>query len=175
MRCALQPYSSSPVCVRSQGASQELAYQLSTTAHEAMHCFGLDHCGLYTCCMNSWCDEVREFSPKPSRTKGSLKYERDEVTGCLHLCPVCLRKLQVTCSFNIRDRYCQLTSMYEELRLDDQVRWCQAVLRIGDDLIRSGEFSEEVEQGSQCSVASVTGSTCGKKPTAVMKRQKIRK
>ena len=33
---------------------RDLAYQLATVAHETMHCFGLDHCGLYSCCMNSW-------------------------------------------------------------------------------------------------------------------------
>jgi hypothetical protein len=37
-----------------------LAYMCATIAHETMHCFGLDHCGLFACCMNSWSDVTRE-------------------------------------------------------------------------------------------------------------------
>jgi predicted Zn-dependent protease len=115
-------------------ARLDFAYQLATLAHETMHCFGLDHCGLYACCMNSWSDEIHEFSPKPN---GVQLEDEDGVehkaVGCVHVCPICVRKLQIVCGFTLEDRYVQLEALYGTLGLVDQQRWCQAVLRIGAD------------------------------------------
>ena len=46
--------------VEQQVLAGHLAYMCATIAHETMHCFGLDHCGLFACCMNSWSDVTRE-------------------------------------------------------------------------------------------------------------------
>jgi hypothetical protein len=115
-------------CSAQQTASH-LAYQLSTMAHEAMHCFGLDHCGLYTCCMNSWSDEIQEFARKPLANKSQLKVEGGGVIGCLHVCPICVRKLQVTCGFDLGGRYESLRQTYSSMGLDEQAQWCAAVIR----------------------------------------------
>ena len=112
-------------------AAAHFAYQLSSLAHETMHCFGLDHCGLYTCCMNSWCDQIKEFARLPLPSKKQLLFDDDDVVGCLHLCPVCVRKLQITCRFNLGVRYQLLKDLYASLGLDDQAQWCAAVLRVG--------------------------------------------
>jgi archaemetzincin len=116
-------------------ARRDFAYQLATVAHEVMHCFGLDHCGLYACCMNSWSDVIREFSPP--KDDDLADEEEDDggehlAVGCLHVCPICVRKLQIVCGFELRERYVQLEILYAELGLLDQQRWCQAVIRIGD-------------------------------------------
>lgn len=114
-------------------AAGHFAYQLSTMAHEAMHCFGLDHCGLYTCCMNAWCDEIREFAKKPQPNRKQLKFEGDDVIGCLHICPICLRKLQITCGFDFGQRYQSLRDVYVSLGLEEQANWCKAVIRIANE------------------------------------------
>ena len=78
------------------GAVGAFAQQMAVVAHETMHCFGLDHCCLYSCCMNSWCDEIAEFAPAP-RKGGKQHTFTGGVRGTLHLCPVCVRKLRVVC------------------------------------------------------------------------------
>ena len=88
----------------SQNIYSDFAYQLSTLAHETMHCFGLDHCGLYMCCMNSWNDTIVEFAKLPLANGKKINYDNDEVGGSIHLCPLCLRKLQITCCFDIKKR-----------------------------------------------------------------------
>lgn len=123
-------YMQSPLCTGPLQAAEQFAYHLSNLAHETMHCFGLDHCGIYQCCMNSWCDEIKEFSLVPNAKHSLLRCTSDSVVGCLHVCPICVRKLQVTCKFDMRERYITLEDVYRKLGLEDQARWCKAVLRV---------------------------------------------
>ena len=63
--------------------SRALAYQLATVAHETMHCYGMDHCGWYTCCMNSWSDDIAEFAlavrhKKPKKKKSAAATKKGE-------------------------------------------------------------------------------------------------
>lgn len=84
---------------------------------------------MYACCMNSWSDEIREFSLLPLPEDMSHSWEGN-VINTLHVCPVCVRKLQVTCGFNLPVRYRKLRGVYRQLGLDDQERWCDEVLRV---------------------------------------------
>ena len=111
--------------------AKSFAYQLATMAHETMHCFGLDHCGLYGCCMNSWSDEISEFAVLPN-AQGRRNIKKSKlVKGCIHLCPICVRKLQYTCGFDLKKRYEDLESTYESIGLEEQKAWCTEVLRVG--------------------------------------------
>ena len=90
--------------VGTAGAVGAFAQQMAVVAHETMHCFGLDHCCLYSCCMNSWCDEISEFAPAPRKGGKQRKFDGG-VRGTIHLCPVCVRKLRVVCgTFPARSR-----------------------------------------------------------------------
>ena len=114
---------------------KDFAYQLSTLAHETMHCFGLDHCGLYMCCMNSWNDTIVEFAKLPLQGGKKVIYDEEDVGGSIHVCPLCLRKLQVTCGFDIRSRYVKLLAFYESLGFEDQAKWTKYTLEVGDNML----------------------------------------
>ena len=62
-----------------------------TMAHEVTHIFGLRHCIYYSCIMNG--NNGTEFAP-------------------LHLCPICLRKLQSAAAFDIYKRYRNMERYY---------------------------------------------------------------
>ena len=109
-------------------ARRLFAYLLATIAHELGHCFGLDHCGLYRCCMNSWSDGVAEFALAPGRDRAWA----GDVKGPCAMCPVCVRKLQFACGFDLRDRYVALVDAYGQLGMHEQEAWCREVLKRGD-------------------------------------------
>ena len=67
-----------------------------------------------------------------------LQYD-DDVEGSIHLCPLCLRKLQITCNFEIETRYKKLHTFYKSVGLHDQTKWIEHVLRIGKDLVSKGK------------------------------------
>ena len=122
-------------------ALRPLAHLLATIAHETGHCFGLDHCGLYRCCMNSWADGVSEFALEPTRP-GRKQKEREwvgDVEGTMHMCPICVRKLQVACDFGMRQRYAALGAAYGALGLAEQVLWCREVIERGDATAAAAE------------------------------------
>ena len=73
--------------------------------HEMCHMFGLAHCVFYDCIMtgsNHWAESVR----RP-----------------LHLCPVCLRKLQLACAFHAVERYEQLLAWCQQKGLVSHAEW----------------------------------------------------
>ena len=122
--------------VSSSSIYKDFVYQLSTLAHETMHCFGLDHCGLYMCCMNSWNDTIVEFAKLPLRDGKKVIYNEDDVGGSIHVCPLCLRKLQITCGFDICSRYMKLLAFYESFGFEDQARWVKYTLEVGEKLLK---------------------------------------
>ena len=75
--------------------------------HELGHCFGLHHCIYYRCNMNG-SNSLAEADDQP-----------------LHLCPVCLRKLQWNRGFDPIRRYQCLLDFYERHGLDEEVWWVQ--------------------------------------------------
>ena len=74
-------------------------------AHETGHMFGLAHCTYYRCLMNG-SNHLGELDARP-----------------LHLCPVCLRKLQWSVGFDVEERYRRLRDTAKAAGLDDEARW----------------------------------------------------
>jgi archaemetzincin len=74
-------------------------------AHETAHMFGLRHCIYFRCILNG-SNHLRESDSRP-----------------LHLCPVCLRKLQYTIGFNFVRRYRRLLKFYRNVGFDSEARW----------------------------------------------------
>jgi archaemetzincin len=68
-------------------------------AHETAHMFGLAHCIYYSCLMNG-SNHLEETDRQP-----------------LHLCPVCLRKLQWSTGFNVLQRYRDLSRIARDAGL----------------------------------------------------------
>ena len=63
-------------------------------AHETGHMFGLEHCIYFKCAMNG-SNHLKESDSRP-----------------MHLCPVCLRKLQCSIGFDVVSRYRNLLQFY---------------------------------------------------------------
>ncbi len=78
---------------------------LKVLVHELGHVFGLAHCLHFRCAMNG----VADLS------------ELDRIP--LHLCPVCLRKLQLVTGLDPRTTYAELVPIAERLALVDEAEW----------------------------------------------------
>ena len=76
-------------------------------AHETGHMFGMAHCIDYRCVMNG-CNSIKENDAQP-----------------IHLCPVCLEKLQCATSFDIDKRYKALAAFYKATGLVEEARWVE--------------------------------------------------
>ena len=74
-------------------------------AHETAHMFGLRHCIYFKCVVNG-SNHLKESDSRP-----------------LHLCPVCLRKLQHSIGFDVVDRYRALLRFYQKIDFDNDVQW----------------------------------------------------
>ncbi len=73
--------------------------------HETAHMFGLTHCIFFRCVMNG-SNHLNESDSRP-----------------LHLCPVCLRKLQHCIKFDIIDRYTRLNLFYKKIGFGQEASW----------------------------------------------------
>ena len=71
-------------------------------AHETGHMFGLAHCTYFNCLMNG-SNHLVEADRRP-----------------LHLCPVCLRKLQWSIGFDVLKRYSALEGIYRANGFTDE-------------------------------------------------------
>jgi archaemetzincin len=74
-------------------------------AHETGHMFGLAHCTFFNCLMNG-SNHLAESDRRP-----------------LHLCPVCLRKLQWSNGFDIVERYRTLEHVTRADGFTDEADW----------------------------------------------------
>jgi len=74
-------------------------------AHETAHMFGLQHCIYFKCALNG-SNHLKESDSRP-----------------LHLCPVCLRKLQYSIGFDVVSRYSNLLHFCRKAGLDDEAKW----------------------------------------------------
>ncbi len=74
-------------------------------AHETAHMFGLQHCIYFRCVLNG-SNHLKESDSRP-----------------LHLCPVCLRKLQYSIGFDVVTRYGNLLLFYRKVGLDNEAQW----------------------------------------------------
>ena len=78
--------------------------------HEGTHVIGLRHCIHFQCLMN-----------------GSNHLEESDAAP-LHLCPLCLRKLQNGAGFDVHARYTTLFEWYQLHNFDEDVAWVQQQL-----------------------------------------------
>src|SRR4030095_14818201 len=74
-------------------------------AHETSHMFGLTHCTFFNCLMNG-SNHLAESDRRP-----------------LHLCPVCLRKLQWSIDFDVVERYSALEHVARSDGFADETDW----------------------------------------------------
>jgi len=74
-------------------------------AHETGHMFGLAHCTFFNCLMNG-SNHLAESDRRP-----------------LHLCPVCLRKLQSSIGFDVLERYTALQQISRTVGFIDEADW----------------------------------------------------
>jgi len=90
-------------------------------AHETSHMFGLQHCIYFKCVVNG-SNHLKESDSRP-----------------LHLCPVCLHKLQHSIRFNVVERYSNLFHFYREVGFDDEAQWVAGRLRwiVGEKAARA--------------------------------------
>lgn len=70
---------------------------LKVLSHETCHLFGLQHCWYFKCAMNE-SNSMKEAAEQP-----------------LFLCPVCLRKLQCACGFDVLTRYKKMLTLLKDL------------------------------------------------------------
>ncbi len=74
-------------------------------AHETGHMFGLVHCTFFNCLMNG-SNHLAESDRRP-----------------LHLCPVCLRKMQWSIGFDVLERYTALERTNHTAGFVDEADW----------------------------------------------------
>lgn len=89
----------------SRGVALERSAKVLT--HETGHMFGIEHCIAYSCLMNG-SNHLAELDAAP-----------------LHLCPVCLRKLQWSVGFDVRERYAALAELSLQAGFETESRWLQ--------------------------------------------------
>jgi archaemetzincin len=73
--------------------------------HETAHMFGLHHCIYFKCVVNG-SNHLKESDSRP-----------------MHLCPVCLRKLQHSIGFDVVNRYRHLLRFYQKVGFDNDAQW----------------------------------------------------
>jgi archaemetzincin len=76
--------------------------------HETGHMFGIKHCIFYQCNMNG-ANHLKEMDNTP-----------------MHLCPVCLRKMQHAVKFDPIERYQKLHVFYVKYKLDKEAGWVKS-------------------------------------------------
>ena len=104
---------------------------LNTIAHEILHCFGLDHCVYYVCCMNAWCDIIHEYyNHVSSKLIKELKLNKNTLysVASMHLCPIDLKKLHYLVDFDVKKRYHDLKYFHQKYRFNIQTKWYNNVL-----------------------------------------------
>lgn len=82
-----------------------LRRSMKVLTHETGHIFGLAHCVHFSCVMN-----------------GSNHLQESDRRS-LHLCPVCLRKLQFSVGFDVVKRYQDLATFDRKSGFADEARW----------------------------------------------------
>jgi len=88
---------------------------VKTAVHETGHLINMGHCVSFLCCMNG---------------SGSLE---EDFSQPLHLCPVCLRKVQWFVGgeekFDVVKRYKQLLEFYSKHGFVEEMKWTNGILK----------------------------------------------
>ncbi|WAR02945.1 AMZ2-like protein [Mya arenaria] len=91
---------------------------IKVVSHETCHLFGLMHCWYFRCNMNESCS-MAEAASQP-----------------LFLCPVCLRKLQHACGFDLINRYRRIlvilqdiVSVFPSQEIEQSIQWLEKCLK----------------------------------------------
>lgn len=93
-----------------EDAALRLRRMLKVLSHEVGHMFGLRHCVYFACVMNG-SNHLEEADRRP-----------------LHVCPVCLRKLQHSIGFDVVARYEGLEQFYSAVSFSEDARWVKEQL-----------------------------------------------
>ena len=96
--------------------------------HETAHMFGLKHCIYFKCILNG-SNHLKESDARP-----------------MHLCPVCLRKLQHSIGFDVVSRYDNLFRLYQKVGFGNEAGWTANHL---EWILGSQAAREIVEQRSE--------------------------
>jgi len=98
-------------------------------AHEVGHIFGLAHCVYYRCAM-SGSNSLEESDRRP-----------------LHLCPICLKKLQWNREFDTIKRYEGLREFLKNQDLKEEATWINLRLkRIGSNPLNHRKHAEDAKR-----------------------------
>jgi archaemetzincin len=82
-----------------------LKRSLKVVVHEIGHMFGMHHC-LYFNCLMRGSNHLQEADSRP-----------------VHLCPICLRKAQSSCAFDIKEHYQKMLQFYEDNNFPKEAEW----------------------------------------------------
>ena len=74
-------------------------------AHEIGHIFSMWHC-VYFQCLMCGSNNLKEMDTHP-----------------IHLCPICLKKMEWNLGFDMKERYRQLHGFYKKNGLEDEAEW----------------------------------------------------
>jgi len=96
--------------------------------HEVGHMFGLTHCIYFRCAM-AGSNHLKESDARP-----------------MHLCPVCLRKLQHSIGFDVVERYVNLLHFYQKVGFVDETHWVAGRL---EQIIGAEAARDILEQNKQ--------------------------
>ncbi len=92
---------------RAKQREQTVRRSLKIVGHEIGHMFGILHCVSYRCAMNG-SNSLQELDGQP-----------------IHLCPLCLRKLEHAVGFDPLERYRKLLEVYESAGLKKERHWVE--------------------------------------------------
>ena len=90
-----------------EDAPHTLMLSCKILSHETGHMFGIKHCVHFHCLMN-----------------GSNHQDESDRTP-IHLCPVCLRKLQSSLGFDVKQRYESLKVFSDQVGWDEESKWLE--------------------------------------------------
>jgi archaemetzincin len=102
-----------------------LRRSLRVLVHELGHMFGIHHCTHYACVMNG-SNSLAESDTQP-----------------MHLCPIDLRKLQLTSELDLRMRYRELAAFYGRHGMTDEAAWTRKRSAISDQRSASPGLSAD--------------------------------
>ncbi len=88
-------------------ASTILKRSCKVLGHETGHMFGIRHCIHFHCLMNG-ANNLQESDRTP-----------------MHLCPVCLRKLQASVNFDVKERYDALLEFNQNAKWPNEAAWIE--------------------------------------------------